>query len=285
MGPMIDATGQLDTHIEIVTPENIAFHYRVAGPFRRLPAFLIDTAIRLGIAIVGMLASAIIFGGAGLGGVGVGLGLLLWFLLAWFYGGLFETFWNGQTPGKRLMGIRVVSIEGLPITPLQAILRNILREVDAQPFVFYQVGLLAAMLNRRFQRLGDLACGTMVVVEGHHRLQEMTRAGEPDALRLATLIPPSFQPNRSLARALAAYVARRERFPWGRRMEIARHLGEPLRQKFQLPVNIDLDLLLCGLYHRAFITDRETAAASGDSPFRPTTESPSPYTIAEVEEE
>ncbi len=113
----------------------------------------------------------------------------------------------------------------------------------------------------------------------------MTRASEPDALRLATLIPPSFQPNRSLARALAAYVARRERFPWGRRMEIARHLGEPLRQKFQLPVNIDLDLLLCGLYHRAFITDRETAAAAGDSPFGPTTESPSPYTIAEVEEE
>lgn len=63
------------------------------------------------------------------------------------------------------MGIRVVSIEGQPITPLQALLRNILREVDAQPIVFYQVGLRTAMLNRRFQRLGDLACGTMVVVE------------------------------------------------------------------------------------------------------------------------
>ncbi len=282
---MIDATGQLDTHIEIVTPENIAFHYRVAGPFRRLPAFLIDTAIRLGIAIVGMLIFSLIFGSAGLDGVGMGFSLLLWFVLAWFYGGLFETFWNGQTPGKRLMGIRVVSVEGLPITPLQAILRNILREVDAQPLIFCQVGMLAAMLNRRFQRLGDLACGTMVVVEGHHHLQEMTRVDEPEALRLAALIPPSFQPNRSLARALAAYVARRQRFPWGRRMEIARHLGEPLRRKFELPVNIDLDLMLCGLYHRAFITDHETAASAGDSPFMPAVESPSPYTVAEVEEE
>lgn len=60
----------------------------------------------------------------------------------------------------------------------------------------------------------------------------MTRRGEPEALRLASLVPPSFQPSRSLARALAAYAERRRLFSWGRRMEIARHLGEPLRQKF-----------------------------------------------------
>jgi hypothetical protein len=193
--------------------------------------------------------------------------MLLWFLLAWFYGGLFEAFWNGQTPGKRLMGIRVVSVEGQPITPLQAVLRNILREVDAQPLWLYQVGLLSAMLNERFQRLGDLACGTMVVVEERQRLQEVIRIGEPDAIRAAALIPPSFQPSRSLARALAAYVQRRRMFPWGRRMEIVRHLGEPLRQKFQLPLNLNLDLLLCGLYHRTFIADREPESSQGSCPF------------------
>lgn len=267
MGRMADSIGQLDTYIEIVTPENIAFQYRLAGPFRRLPAFLIDLAIRLLTAAGGMAVAAYAFGSAGLEGLGMGLSLLLWFLLSWFYGGLFEAFWNGQTPGKRLMGIRVVSIEGQPITPLQAILRNILREVDAQPLWFYQIGLLTAMLNRRFQRLGDLACGTMVVDETRHRLQDVTRTGEPEALRLAALVPPSFQPSRSLARALAAYAERRRLFSWGRRMEIARHLGEPLRQKFQLPVNIDLDLLLCGLYHRTFIADREDSAAPNRSPF------------------
>ena len=265
---MADATGQLDTHIEIVTPENIAFQYRVAGPFRRLPAFLIDLAIRVGVAVVGMFAALLAFGAAGVGGVGFGLGMLLWFLLAWFYGGLFETFWNGQTPGKRLMKIRVVSIEGQPITPLQAVLRNILREIDAQPLWLYQIGLLAAMSNRRFQRLGDLASGTMVVVDGRQQLPGVVRTGEPEAVRVAALVPPSFQPSRSLARALAAYAQRRRLFPWGRRMEIARHLGEPLRQKFQLPVNIDLDLLLCGLYHRTFIADRDDQSSQGSSPFR-----------------
>ena len=104
MGCMTDATGgQIDTRIEIVTPENIAFQYRVAGPFRRLPAFLIDVAIRVGVAIVGMIAFMLASRSAGVVGPGFGLGLLLWFGLTWFYGGLFEALWNGQTPGKRLL--------------------------------------------------------------------------------------------------------------------------------------------------------------------------------------
>jgi len=210
---MANATGQIDTRIEIVTPENIAFQYRVAGPFRRLPAFLIDLAIRVGVAVVGMIAAVLAFGSAGVEGVGLGAGLLLWFVLSWFYGGLFEALWNGQTPGKRMMRIRVVSVEGQPITPFQAILRNILRDVDSQPLVFYQIGLLAAMLNDRFQRLGDLASGTMVVIEEGRRLQGVVPVREPEAIRIGALIPPSFQPSRSLTRALAAYVERRQLFP------------------------------------------------------------------------
>ena len=108
----------------------------------------------------------------------------------------------------------------------------------------------------------------MVVVDQPQQLPGVVRTGEPEAVRVAALVPPSFQPSRSLARALAAYAQRRRLFPWGRRMEIARHLGEPLRQKFQLPVNIDLDLLLCGLYHRTFIADRDEQSLQGSSPFR-----------------
>jgi uncharacterized RDD family membrane protein YckC len=267
---MANATGQIDTRVEIVTPENIAFQYRAAGPFRRLPAFLIDTAIRVVVVAVGTMAAMIAFGSAGVIGVGLGIGLLLWFALAWFYGGLFETFWNGQTPGKRLMGIRVVSVEGQPITPFQAILRNILREIDAQPLFFYQIGLLAAMLNDRFQRLGDLASGTMVVIDERQQLQGVMPSREPEAIRIGTLIPPNFQPSRSLTRALAAYVQRRPLFPHGRRLEIARHVGEPLRRELQLPVDTDLDMLLCGLYRRAFLVerdDRPAAPRQGGSPF------------------
>ena len=108
MGCMADATGgHIDTCIEIVTPENIAFQYRVAGPFRRLPAFLIDAAIRIALAAVTMIAAVFAFDYAGVVGVGIGIGLLIWFALSWFYMGLFEALWNRQTPGKRIMRIRV----------------------------------------------------------------------------------------------------------------------------------------------------------------------------------
>jgi uncharacterized RDD family membrane protein YckC len=259
----------LDNTIEIVTPENIAFRYQVAGPFRRLPAYLIDLAIRVAFFWVGAIVLSIVFGLAGLPGLGLGFTLVLWFALEWFYGGLFETFWNGQTPGKRLMRIRVLSIDGQPINGLQGVLRNVLRALDQQPVVFSMVGLVTATLNDRFQRMGDLACGTMVVIEEHPWFRGMIRLSEPEAIRLAGQIPPSFQPSRTMARALAAYVQRRANILPMRRLEIAWHLGEPLREQFDLPVGTDPDMLLCGLYQRTFITDwdEEPSARTG-SPFR-----------------
>ena len=166
---MVLENGQIDTTIEIVTPENIAFSYRLAGPFRRLPAYLIDLIIRLAVALGGAIFLGILSSLVALPAIGGGMALVLWFVMAWFYGGLFETFWNGQTPGKRAMAIRVLSVEGQPINALQAVLRNILRTVDALPAFLYQVGLIAATVNPRFQRLGDLVCGTIVVIEDRRR--------------------------------------------------------------------------------------------------------------------
>ena len=270
---MLNSAGQFDTSIQIVTPENIAFQYRVAGPFRRLPAYLIDVLIRGAVFGAGTLVLLAIFGMAGLGFVGIGLGLVLWFLLAWFYGGVFETFWNGQTPGKRLLHIRVISVDGQPIGGLQAVLRNVLRVLDGQPghnFLMgpltYLLGLLVAMTNDRFQRLGDLAAGTMVVVEQRQWFAGIVAIKHADVAGMAGVIPPSFQASRSLARALATYAQRRENFSLARRMEIARHLAEPLRERFQLPRDTNLDLLLCGLYHRTFITDRRGQQDDGSPP-------------------
>ena len=135
------------------------------------------------------------------------MGLLAWFLFDWFYGGLFETFWNGQTPGKRLMSIRVVSIDGQPIAGWQAVLRNFLRFVDGLPFFFgqaslfplYQLGLISSAMNERFQRLGDISSGTMVVVEEGQRPYGMVRITEPGALELAARLPPGLQVSRSRA--------------------------------------------------------------------------------------
>ena len=259
----------IDTRIEIVTPENIAFQYRMAGPFRRLPAYLIDVALRAILIIVLLFVLSIGFGIVGQWGLGVGIWLVAWFLFDWFYGGLFETYWNGQTPGKRMMRIRVVSDEGQPINGWQAVLRNFLRSADALPpvvvfelgelpisFPTYLLGLLTATMNDRYQRLGDLAAGTMVIIEEPQRHYGMVPINEPEAVRLAAELPASFRASRGLARALAAYVQRRQTFPWRRRIEIAMHVGEPLREKLGLPPNVNYDLLLCALYYRTFVTDR-----------------------------
>lgn len=257
----------LDTMIEIIAPENIAFRHQVAGPFRRLQAYLIDLAVRWVVAIAATIALAMVSATLGLEAIGLGAAMVFWFALAWFYGGFFEAYFGGQTPGKRLVGIRVVTADGRPITAVQAFLRNILRTVDAVGF--YLVGLVVAATNDRFQRLGDLVCGTMVVVEQREWLPESLGAADRQIAELAMLIPPMFEPSPALGRALAAYVGRRRHFPLGRRAEIAWHVGEPLRRRFGLPRGTSLDLLLCAVYYKTFIADRPAEAAqSGDSPFR-----------------
>lgn len=262
---------QLDTSIEIVTPENVSFRYHVAGPFRRLPAFILDVAFQSLIIAIGgrliVLVMVVLFGIPG-AFLGVGFYLILSFVISWFYGGLFETYWNGQTPGKRLTRIRVIGTDGQPVNGLQAILRNLLRAIDCQPLFLYQFGLFSALMNDRFQRLGDLAAGTMVVVEEREWFQGILRIDEPEVLRLAQRIPPSFQATPSLARALAAYVQRRLAFPVTRRVEVARHLAEPLARRFGLPEGINPDHLLCAVYQRAFITDAPSEISEPVSPFQ-----------------
>jgi uncharacterized RDD family membrane protein YckC len=256
------STAPIDTRIEIVTPENIGFQYRVAGPFRRLPAYLIDLCIRM-VIMVALAMSLLAFNEVGLRGLGIGVLLIGYFLLEWFYGGLFETYCNGQTPGKRLTGLRVVSDEGQPINGWQAVLRNFLRAADSLPAIVisdgfpmpvptYLLGLLAATVTDRCQRLGDLAAGTMVIVEEPQRHYGLARVTEPAAVRLAGELPAGFQASRDLARGLAAYVQRRHTFGKVRRAEVAGHIGRPLIEKFGLPARTDPDLFLCALYYRVF---------------------------------
>jgi uncharacterized RDD family membrane protein YckC len=279
---------QLDTTIQVVTPENIAFDYRVAGPFRRLPAFLLDLAIRIGaflllVFVIGLIA------GAGGGGVAMAGILIGWFVTEWFYGGFFESYWNGQTPGKWVMGLRVLTVEGQPINGLQAVMRNVFRTADMYPLLSLQilgdlppaylfptcfVGLVVMACNRRFQRVGDLVCGTLVVIEEKRWLTGVVKVEDPRAAQLSEFLPADFRVTRSMAQTLSSYVERRRFFTPPRRREIARHLGEPLLRRFGLPADTSYDLLLCALYYRAFISDRadqaaeREASAGGHNPFQ-----------------
>lgn len=270
---------QIDSGIDVVTPENISFQYHVAGPFRRLPAFMIDLVLRLALwflslIVISLLASTL---GNALGSLGFAAWLLLWFLLEWFYGGLLEAYWNGQTVGKRLMGIRVLRTDGQPINGLQAVMRNILRLVDMMPMIPVSqlvdeelplalptclLGLGAVMLSRRSQRLGDLVCGTMVVIEERGWMLSTVKFDDEQIVRLSAELPASFQISRKLSQALAAYAERRPYLSLIRRQEISRHLGEPLIAELGLPPETSHDLLLCALYHRNFVAERANHLAS-----------------------
>ena len=77
---------------------------------------------------------------------------------------LFEILWSGQTPGKRLVGVRVIRENGYPIRPIDAVIRNLVRIVDWLPF-FYAIGMACAFLTKGNKRLGDLVVGSIVVRE------------------------------------------------------------------------------------------------------------------------
>jgi len=146
----------IDTLRTVQTPEGIDLHLPLAGLVPRSLAWLIDALIRLFI-YTGLAIVLLIFGDTG-----AGLYLLAAFVIEWFYPVLFEVLRDGQTPGKRSYGIRVLHDDGTPIGWSASLIRNLLRVVDFLP-IMYGFGMASIMLNRDFKRLGDLAAGTIVV--------------------------------------------------------------------------------------------------------------------------
>lgn len=146
----------LDTRYSIETPEGISLQLTVAGPAVRVLAYLIDLLIRgtiqLGLVLVLSL----------LGVAGWGLLTIAMFILGWFYSVMFEVFWQGQTPGKRVMGLTVVNDNATAVGWSSSIIRNLFRVVDIMP-LFYSVGLISMSINPHFKRVGDLAAGTVVI--------------------------------------------------------------------------------------------------------------------------
>lgn len=245
-----DALPPLDTVLTVVSPENIAFQFRLAGPALRGVAFLLDgvlitlvgTAAVLGIGLFGFVAEAFF-----------GLLLVAAFFVWWGYGAACEVFANGRTVGKAALGLRVVSQTGLSINPAQAILRNLLRAADLAPPFF--PGVAAMALTTRLQRLGDLAAGTIVIVERPRRQPRAPRveAGAVD------VVPAGFRPDPRLMEALASYVSRRPDLPLARRAELSRIAAERLCRAWGRPLPRDPDALVCGLYEMAIASDRQAA--------------------------
>ena len=156
----------LDTRYRVEIPGGIHLEAQVVGPIPRCFAFVIDMVIRA----VFMFVLSLVSLPFGIFGVGGGFLLLGLFALEWFYPVCFEVFWRGQTPGKRILGIAVINDDLTPVTLGTSMVRNLLRTVDFLP-LFYLAGLVTMLSNRHFQRLGDLAAGTLVI-----SLRESARA-------------------------------------------------------------------------------------------------------------
>ena len=155
--------------LTIETPEQIALEFPLASAGSRFLALAIDTLLQLGgfavLALLALGASLLRFSlESVLGTWALAVVVILAFTLYYGYYAVFEAVWNGQTPGKRAIRLRVITTTGRPITPFEALLRNLLRIVDQMPGV-YTVGLVSVFLTERNQRLGDLAADTVVVTE------------------------------------------------------------------------------------------------------------------------
>jgi uncharacterized RDD family membrane protein YckC len=161
--------GSFGDKLTIETPEQTALDFAIAGIGSRFLALAYDTLIQMlvgfvvglgGSMTIGLLAAA--SPRASLWGAAI---LILFFFFLYFgYFALFEIIWNGQTPGKRKAGIRVIKDSGRPLTPAESIARNLMRIVDWLP-AFYAVGIVSAILTRENKRLGDLIAGSLVVRE------------------------------------------------------------------------------------------------------------------------
>ena len=153
--------------LSIDTPELVAIEMPLAGIGSRFIALLVDYLIwSAGLVLLIIVAVAVL---PAMHAFNVksaqwaeAIVIFIVFLFNWGYFTLFEAFWNGRTPGKRVARIRVIQRSGRSIGLLESMARNLVRYVDQLPF-FYAVGVITMFVTRQHQRLGDLAAGTLVV--------------------------------------------------------------------------------------------------------------------------
>jgi uncharacterized RDD family membrane protein YckC len=178
--------------LSIDTPELVTIEMPLAGIGSRFIAVAVDTILW----VVALVALGFIFAFflpaiAAFNKISyqwtVAIVIFLVFLFNWGYFTLFEAFWNGRTPGKKIAKIRVIQQSGRPIGLLESMARNLVRYVDAFPS-FYAVGVITMFVTKQHQRLGDLAAGTLVVQD---REQEAPLWGETGS---RTFTAASFMP-------------------------------------------------------------------------------------------
>ena len=264
----------MSREILVVTPENIEIEYELAGIGSRFLANLLDNLFQLCayalvwivvglVALILTLAASQVAHSLGVffEGTGVAIALVGAFIVLWGYFIYFETVWNGQTPGKRQLGLRVIRDGGYPINVYAAITRNLIRVMDGMPLV--ALGLIAAgifghqpltgamgglcilipvlclLLSARYQRLGDLVAGTMVVKQRAPRVPTLEALAPPPrvlpehlaAYALADIGRHVYEMTVPEYRAVRHYIDRRWQLPPLVQQTSAMRLAVPLMQR------------------------------------------------------
>ena len=253
--------------MNIDTPELVDIQMPLAGIGSRFIALLVDSLIWFA-GILVLFVFLVIFlnpGSLAFTGISeqwaVAVVLFFIFLLNWGYFTLFEAFWNGRTPGKRVARIRVIQRSGRAIGLFESMARNLVRYIDMQPFALYAVGVIAIFVTRQHQRLGDLAAGTLVVRD---RVQEAPLWGDSGTRTItAQIFAPSAPipephnayslPSDGIARlsttdleVLEGFFARRLDMSLPTRYALAERIAAAIRAKSELepPVGASVETFL-----------------------------------------
>ncbi len=220
--------GSFEQVVDIETPEQVVFSYTVAGIGSRAAAAVIDYFICWGTVIalyflVNRIAGAkddfekLTEGGSW----AVAIAGLVAFVAMWGYFVFFEALSDGQTPGKRKLGLRVVQDGGYSITFSASAVRNLARIIDMQPGFIFGVGIVSALVSNSGKRLGDILAGTIVVKE---KAATVTLASAKDAPLAAEPAPMAALLTDDEYALLDRYMARRLSLEEERRKEIAARL-------------------------------------------------------------
>jgi uncharacterized RDD family membrane protein YckC len=252
----------VDEVLVVETPERVALHFPLASLGNRFLACAIDHLLQgLVIAMILVLGYHLNttihalglrfqdprFATRGMELLGelniwlTGLGILLLFAILFGYFILFETLWSGQTPGKRLLHLRVISGDGRPVTFFAVMTRNLIRLADMVVPPFYSVGLLAVFASRHSQRLGDFVAGTVVIKEspGTAPTFDELFAGALSDPAHGRLVPPvNFTGNVGLVTpaeilAVEIFLRRRAQLPESPRQWLAWRVAAPLLERLR----------------------------------------------------
>ena len=155
--------------------------------------------------------------------------ILLIFGFQWCYFNFFEWLWNGQTPGKRLLHLRVIKVDGSPVSGIDVLLRNLSRPVDTLGPMGL-IGLLMIFVNRKAQRLGDLMARTMVIHETAIDWSIFDQVEAQAAKEQGAVATPGIRLNSAQWEMLHRYLNRREGFEAAVRARLAVILCEVLKK-------------------------------------------------------